>query len=206
LRHLRLVFVLAVVSALAWTAFAGVESNNPSAPDPTASAAQPAMKEADFSLSPTPEDEEPAPDFQYLAIDGHWKFLHDLRTKGNVLIVFEPTDAQLTKLQAERDSLFRAGVQPVAILRRPESACWGAIERLHLTYSVMSDPRGDLGRDFRVTVRDRERTAPSWFLVDRAGNVRGMERGRLPAGSFAGVVRTVMAPPATAGSVPDARP
>src|SRR5690349_7047856 len=91
-----------------------------------------------------------APDFQYLAIDGRWRYLHDLRASYTVHVVFEPTDAQLVALESESDSLARAGVLPVAILRRSESKCWSAIERLRLSLRLMSDPRGDLARDFQV--------------------------------------------------------
>jgi len=190
-RHFRPFFALPLLMLSAAIAIA--------ASDPPGSTGAPGPA-APASAAPA------APDFQYRAMDGRWRHLHDLRTSHGVLVVFEPTDAQLVALESERDSLARAGVLPVAILRRSESKCWSVIERLGLTFSLMSDPRGDLARDFQVAERQAPATAPAWFLVDRTGAVRGMERGGLPAGTFAAAVASALSPSTTAGALPDPRP
>lgn len=191
MRYFRAFFALSLMTLTAVIAFAGT--------DPPGSAGVP-------EPAPPAPARLAAPDFQYLAMDGRWRYLHDLRASHSVLVVFEPTDAQLVALESENDSLARAGVLPVAILRRSESGCWSAIERLGLRLSVMSDPRGDLARDFQVADRLAQGTEPSWFLVDRTGAVRGTGRGRLPEDGFAAAVASALSPPTTAGALPDPRP
>jgi peroxiredoxin len=128
-----------------------------------------------------------APDFQYLSNDGRWRFLHDLRSEGHVLLVFEPADAQLAGLEREADSLRRQGVIPIAVFHRGESANWSAIERLGLTYSLLSDPRGDLAAQFHGAAASGP-PQPAWYLVDRDGRICGLDLGAIPESGFAGVV------------------
>lgn len=141
-----------------------------------------------------------APDFQFLANDGHWSGLRDLRSRGHVLLVFEPGDDQLLALEREADSLRARGVIPIAVFSSRESENWSRIERLGLTYSLMSDPSGELAAQFQVAALPAEpssATTPcssAWCLVDRDGRVRGLERGGLPEAGFAGAVTLALEP------------
>lgn len=134
-----------------------------------------------------------APDFQFLANDGRWKSLHDLRRESHVLLVFEPAEAQLAALEREAESLRGQGVNVIAVFSHGESANWSKIERLGLTYSLLSDPRGELASQFRIA-SESGAPHPSWFLVDRDGRVRGLERGSLPETGFTGVVAGALRP------------
>jgi peroxiredoxin len=141
-----------------------------------------------------------APDFQYLSNDGRWKSLHDLRSEGHVLLVFEPADAQLVGLERESDSLRHAGVIPIAVFHRRESANWSAIERLGLTFSLLSDPRGDLASEFQgVAASDLPR--PGWYLVDRDGRICALERGAIPESGFTGTIDAALQPRERASAV-----
>jgi len=127
-------------------------------------------------------------------------FLHDLRSEGHVLLVFAPADAQLAGLEREADSLRRQGVIPIAVFHRSESANWSAIERLGLTYSLLSDPRGDLASQFQgAPASDAPR--PAWFLVDRDGRLCGLDRGALPESGLAGAVELALQPRERASAV-----
>ena len=147
-----------------------------------------------------------APDFQFLGNDGHWSRLRDLRAQGHVLLVFEPGDDQLLALEREADSLRARGVIPIAVLRTRESDNWSKIERLGLTYSLMSDPRGELAAQFQVTALTAQpppATGPgsfAWCLVDRDGRVRGLELGALPEAGFAAAVTLALEPREQAAS------
>lgn len=155
---------------------------------------------ADSTRPDTPELTGSAPDFQYLSHDGRWRSLHDLRSKGHVLLVFETTDAQLAGLEREADSLRRQGVIPMAVLHRGESANWSAIERLGLSYSLLSDPEGDLASQFQAGVAAGE-PRPAWCLVDRDGRVCALDRDALPESGFAGVVELALQPRERASAV-----
>jgi peroxiredoxin len=173
---------------VALPAAAGVDGRNPSAPNPTVAAGPTPMIEYDTHSAPDLDGE--APDFEYLSNDGRWKFLHEMLKHDAVLLVFEPSDAQLLKLEAGADSLRHSGVIPVAIRRCPDGANWAAIGKLGLTYSLMSDPQGELEGDFHINAAAKTGSAasPSWFLVDRKGRVAALERGSLPAAGFAPIV------------------
>jgi len=189
------IHALMLLCLVAVPASAGVESRSPSAPNPTTPAGPTPMIEYDTHSAPDVDSD--APDFQYLSNEGRWKFLHEMLEHNAVLLVFEPNDAQLLKLEAGADSLRRCGVIPVGIRRCPEGANWVAIGKLGLTYSLMSDPQGELEGDFHIGMAakagsETKAAPPSWFLVDRKGRVAALERGSLPATGFAPIVAGAM--------------
>jgi peroxiredoxin len=156
-------------------------------------AASPLVTSADPLRPESPGLTGEAPDFQFLANDGRWKFLHDLRREGHVLLVFEPAEAQLAALECEADSMRGQGVIVIAVFNDGESANWSKIERLKLTFSLLSDPRGELASQFQIAAASGP-PHPSWFLVDRDGRVRGLERNSLPATGFANLVAGALQP------------
>jgi peroxiredoxin len=191
----RPIHALMLLCLVALPASAGVDGRNPSAPNPTSPAEPTPMIE--YDTHPAPDADGDAPDFQYLSSEGRWRFLHEMLRHDAVLLVFEPSDAQLLKLEAGADSLRHSGVIPVAIRRCPDGANWAAIGKLGLTYSLMSDPQGELEGDFHIGVAakagaETKAASPSWFLVDRKGRVAALERGSLPATGFAPIVAGAM--------------
>jgi peroxiredoxin len=153
--------------------------------------ATPRFAAADDARTAAPAFTGSAPDFQYRAIDGRWRTLHDLRAQGHVLLVFEPGDEQLVVLEREADSLHAQDVIPVAVFRASAAANWSRIERLGLTYSLLSDPRGELAAQFQAAASPTQ-GAPAWCLVDRDGRMCGFDRGALPESGFAGMVETAL--------------
>jgi peroxiredoxin len=141
-----------------------------------------------------------APDFQYRANDGRWRALRDLRHEGHVLLVFEPGDEQLAALEREADSLRAEDVLPIAVLKASDAANWSRIERLGLTYSLLSDPRGELEAQFQAAGIPTP-GVPAWCLVDRNGRVRGLELAALPASGFAEVAALALKPREPASAV-----
>lgn len=162
--------------------------------------AVPDFAAADRARPDAPGLTEMAPDFQYLGSDGRWRYLHDLRPLGHVLLVFEPGDAQLAALEREADSLLVQGVIPIAVFSGRESDNWSKIERLGLTYSLLSDPHGDLAAQFQIAAVLAPRS-PAWFLVDRDGRVRGLDRGTLPESGFADAAALALQPREQASAI-----
>ena len=143
---------------------------------------------------------EAAPDFQYRANDGRWRFLRDLCSQGHVLLVFEPGDERLAALEREAGSLHAQGVIPIAVFRGSDSDNWSRIERLGLSYSLLSDPRGDLAAQFQIAAAPARRST-AWFLVDRDGRVHGHDRGSLPESGFADAVTLALQPHQQASAI-----
>ena len=59
-----------------------------------------------------------APDFAFTATPFGWRYLHDLRAEGSVLMVFRPDEAMLVALQRELPRFARCGVVPIAVIDR----------------------------------------------------------------------------------------
>lgn len=122
---------------------------------------------------------DPAPNFSFQGFSGHWMRLHHLLDQGSVLLVFGASEADLRRLQAERGGLLDMGVIPVVVLDDRPGSVRNMVKRLGLQYTVLSDPRAVIADQFNVA-EDRE-IAPSWFVVDQRGRVRGLNRGGLSA-------------------------
>lgn len=160
----------------------------------------PRLAAADGPPTLSPAFAGSAPDFQYRANDGRWRTLRDLRDQGHVLLVFEPGDEQLVALEREADSLHAQDVIPVAVFRASDAANWSRIERLGLTYSLLSDPRGELTAQFQAAAIPTS-GASAWCLVDREGRVRGFERGAPPTSGFAEAAALALKPREQASAV-----
>ena len=136
---------------------------------------------------------DPAPDVSWDGAEGQTQRLRDLRAQGHVLLVFSPTDAQLLALERERGRLLDARVLPVAVLDRGSASAARLARRLGLGFLVVPDPRSVLAAQFNVLDPATRRATPAWFVVDRAGRVRGLDRRGLPGGGYLPVVTTALA-------------
>jgi peroxiredoxin len=136
-----------------------------------------------------------APDFAFTDLQGRTAHLHDLLAQGAVLLVFESGESGLSALQRERDALVRMGVVPVAIEDMRSGAARSMRERLALSFPVIPDTRAIAASQFNSLDGATLRPVPSWFVVDRAGHVRGLKRGAMPAGPWAPVVATALGLP-----------
>lgn len=142
-----------------------------------------------------------APDFSYQAESGQWFKLHQLLQHGSVMLVFGPTESELLIMESECDSLYNVGVIPVAVLDRRTSSAVAMAHRLGLGFPVIADPQGSIASQFNLVGPPTVRAAPGWFIVDRAGRVRGFERRRLPDGGFTRIACDVLAIPSPDATV-----
>lgn len=127
---------------------------------------------------------DPAPDVLWDGAGVRPQRLRDLRAQGHVLLVFSPTEAQLRALERERDRLLDVRVLPVAVLDRSRAGTTGLARRLGLHYVVVPDPQGVIASQFSVLDPATQRAAPAWFVVDRSGRVRGLDRRGVPDGGY----------------------
>ncbi len=87
------------------------------------------------SLAPTRVG-TPAPDVMYLSTPYGWRHLRELEGPRGLVLVMDPTDADLTALERSRPALDQQGIEPVAVLREPDGTCWRRLTHLGLSYSL----------------------------------------------------------------------
>ena len=104
-----------------------------------------------------------------------------------------PRRLQLTAVEGEAETMREQGVNVIAVFNHGESANCSKIERLRLSFSLLSDPRGDIASQVQVAAESGP-PRPSWFLVNRDGRLCGLERGALPAIGFARLVAGALQP------------
>lgn len=143
-----------------------------------------------------------APDVSWQTTDGKWTRLSRLRVHGAVLLVFARRDADLTKLQQERDALLDLDVLPVVVVDRRAGATNETARRLGLTYTLVPDPLGVLAGQFNALDPDTRALSPAWFVIDRRGVVRGLDHGDLPTGNWSGICATALALPRPGVALP----
>ena len=149
---------------------------------------------------------DPAPDFSYQADSGEWLKLHELLTHGNVMLVFAPDAVELGALQSARDSLMRVGILPVAVLERPARSSVGLARKLGLEFPVLADPLGTIASQFNLVGPPTLRTRPGWFVVDRKGRVRALDRARLPQNGYVNLACGALAIPYPAATATASSP
>jgi peroxiredoxin len=197
--------VLPAALALALAAARPASALGPSGPPPEPRATSP------WSLTgvePGPSYVCPgdvAPDVSWESPSG-WRRLRDLRTQGNVLLVFGADDRQLVQLERERPALLALGVVPAAVVERRAGACQALARRLQLGYPVLPDPQRVIATQYNCLDAITRRAVPAWFAVDRGGAVRDAERGTLPARSWAAAAANALNLPAPGVSLPTGAP
>ena len=143
-----------------------------------------------------------APDFSYESLAGESARLRDLRAQGHVLLVFGATDSDLQHLQAEADRLTHIGVVPVAVLDRGASSCRRTAKKLSLTFPLVPDPQRTIGAQYNSLNPRTRQNAPAWFVVDRRGRVRGLDRFKLPGEMWENVAATSLGLPSSDWPMP----
>jgi peroxiredoxin len=142
-----------------------------------------------------------APDFSYQAESGEWLKLHQLLDHGSVMLVFVPNESELRTMEDARDSLYSVGVIPVAVLDRRASAAVLLAQRLGLGFPVIADPQGSIASQFNLVGPPTVRARQAWFILDRSGRVRGLERGELPEGGYTRIACDALAIPSPDATV-----
>lgn len=121
-----------------------------------------------------------APDFAYETLAGATARLRDLRGQGHVLLVFGAKENDLRRLELEAGGLTRLGVVPVAVLDWRIGACRSVVRKLALTFPVVPDPQRAIGAQYNALEPRTRQNARAWFVVDRQGRVRALDRFELP--------------------------
>jgi peroxiredoxin len=132
-----------------------------------------------------------APDFSFESAPG-WRRLRDLRTEGDLLLVFGADDAGLLALEREREGLRALDVVPVAIVDRKPGACRALVSRLQLGVRLVPDPQRVIGAQFNVLDPNSRADAPAWFVLDRTGRVHALGRWELPAAPWTKVAAAAL--------------
>ncbi len=143
-----------------------------------------------------------APDFSYDAIEGGSNRLHDLRAQGPVLLVIGATSDQLAALQREREELLRMGVVPVAVVDARTKSVRRQIGKLGLTYPVIADSRRLIAAQFNALEPNSRAAMPAWFVVDRQGRVRDLNRFVWPSREWSDVAASALGLPREGDSQP----
>jgi len=136
-----------------------------------------------------------APDFAYETLAGGTARLRDLRAQGHVLLVFGAAESDLRRLELESSRLTRLGVVPVAVLDWRVGACRSVVRRLGLTFPVVPDVQRAIGAQYNVLDPRTRQASRAWFVVDREGRVRGLDRFELPREPWVSVAATSLGLP-----------
>lgn len=143
-----------------------------------------------------------APDFAYETLAGGTARLRDLRGQGHVLLVFGADDAELRRLELESTRLTRLGIVPVAVLDWRVGACRAIVKRLSLSFPVVPDRQRAIGAQYNVLDPYTRQDSRAWFVVDRLGRVRALDRFELPHDSWVNIAATSLGLPAEDSSRP----
>jgi peroxiredoxin len=143
-----------------------------------------------------------APDFAYQGDDNRWRRLHDLLHQGPVLLVFGAEIATLTSIEREREAILKLGAVPAAVLDMRNGVAWATARRHGLHYLVIPDSRKVIAAQFNLMDANGERVSPAWFVVDRSGRVRALDRGTLPRRGFASRTATALGLPDPEANLP----
>jgi peroxiredoxin len=184
-----------LVTASVWSALIGLTQFTGGAaagPDPVDAARDGAMEPPQAIV----RSGDTAPDFSYESEGGAPLRLHDLLVHGAVLLVFEPDGEQIRALERERGSLLSRNVLPVAVLDRSSRSSWSLARRLAIHFTVIPDDRQVIAEQFNLLGRSTHRTVPGWFIVDRHGVIRGLDRGEVPEDGFLRLAAGALALPA----------
>jgi len=82
---------------------------------------------------------------------------------------------------------------PVAVLDRGSARAASLARRLGLHYVVVPDPQNVVAAQFNVLDPATRRAAPAWFVVDRSGRVRGLDRRGVPDDGYLSLASRALA-------------
>lgn len=136
-----------------------------------------------------------APDFAWQDTGRRTVSMKDLLVQGSLLLVFSPGDEHLRAIEREREALLDLGVIPVGVMNARAGAASNHSRRLGLGYLLVPDSRRVIAAQYGAVDEVRQSTVPSWFVLDRRGQVRALGRGSIPRGGFPRLAATVLAIP-----------
>jgi peroxiredoxin len=146
------------------------------------------------------------PDFAYASTPYGWRYLHHLCASGGLVIVVDPTDADLIALERDRLAYEERNVTPVAVVRANDREAWRTVTRLQLRFSVLSDPHGVIAEALGLTPSAPARAGATWVVMDQARRVRASGLGSVADAGFFDQVAGAHAAPSGSATAQNERP
>jgi peroxiredoxin len=131
-------------------------------------------------------------DFPYDSTPYGWRHFHDLAGPAGVVLVFDPTDADLTALEHCRPALAAGGLEPVAVLHESDGSCWHRLAALQLSYSLLSDPKAEVDQALGASNTSAGGDS-KWFVIDTDLRIRALGQGGIEQESFVSQFSAVFA-------------
>ena len=122
-----------------------------------------------------------------------------------MVLVITPDSDPLLSLERERASLVQRGIVPVAVVDASPRAAASWTRKLNLHYTVIPDPRRVIAEQFNAIESRTHAAVPAWFVIDRSGRVRALERGRFPSAGFLPVATQALGLPSPGITLPTTR-
>ena len=79
---------------------------------------------------------------------------------------------------------------------------WATARRYGLHYPVIPDSRKVIAAQYNAMDAGGEQVVPTWFVVDRNGRVRALQRGALPKQGYAPRTATALGMPGPDAGIP----
>ena len=155
-------------------------------PSPMNSASR---EEARLSLSPVPVEPgpaslqigSPAPTFSYLAAaDGRWHPFTEVLGQNDVVLVFDPTDEELSGIERQRELFAQIGIQVVGVTDLSTRKTTSLAKRLPYSGLLVSDPMGAIASLFHSIDPSTGTRVNSYFVIDKKLRLRAMYFGPIP--------------------------
>jgi peroxiredoxin len=195
-----IVVVLVLIAAVAQRPGDGT-TTAPSNPG-TASAPQPLTPSATEPLPSPVGVGDMVPSVSFQPLDGASTTLRAVAAQGPILLLVAPDRQALDALQRERDRLVEFGVVPIAFLNLRAGEVRALRKQLGLTFVTVPDSRRVVAGQLNCVDLERQRVAPSWFVVDRNGRVRGLRRNQMPEGGWRSIAATALGRPSREIAIP----
>lgn len=124
-----------------------------------------------------------APMFSFIGTDGAWHAFRQRWAGRPVVLVFGAEEQELKDLDAARGVFADLGVCPVAVLDMSSGSASRFVRRVGLECEVVTDVRRAIAELYGSLDALTRRHAPSYFVLDGNGTIRGYRHGALPSPS-----------------------
>lgn len=124
-----------------------------------------------------------APMFSFIGTDGAWHAFRQRYAGRAVVLVFGAEEQELKDLDAARAVFADLGVSPIAVLDMSSGSASRFVRRVGIECEVVTDVRRAIGELYGSLDSLTRRHAPSYFVLDGSGTIRGYRHGSLPSPS-----------------------
>jgi peroxiredoxin len=124
---------------------------------------------------------DPAPAFSFIGDDGGWHGFRQRFSGVPVLLLIGAREEQLRQVGNAAAVFHDLGVRTVAVLDVRPAAAARLAKRLKLSDGVIGDSRCVIGGLYSSLDPNTQHHAPSYFVLDERGTIRGLGYGDLPS-------------------------